>query len=253
MPTDAKAHTMHLLLAPVLLLGAAQEILCPGSYGGHLQGIATSPAHDSIYWSFTVALVKTDPDGNITAKVDAPSHQGDLTVLDDKLYVAVNLGAFNLEPGKADSWVYVYDTKDLALLAKHPVPEAVHGAGGITWNGEVFVVVGGLPLKYEANHIFLYDRDFKFLGQRDLATGYTKMGIQTACFLNGEYWFGTYHKEQALLRADPAFQLKARYDVDGEWGIAPWNDGTVLLGVSELGDAPRTYRGKALLSTLPKP
>lgn len=241
---------LHAILTPILLICATQEILCPGSYGGHLQGIATDDAHN-IYWSFTVALVKTDPSGAVLAQVDAPSHQGDLTVVEGKLYVAVNLGAFNLEPGKADSWVYVYDRDTLALLEKHPVPEAVHGAGGITWHDGAFVVVGGLPLRHEANHIFRYDKDFKFLGQVDLPTGYTRMGIQTACFLNGEFWFGTYHGEKSLLRADASFQLTARYDLDGEWGIAPWKDGSVLLGVSEIGDAPRTYRGKAIVATLP--
>ena len=78
----------------------AEIIQCDGDYGGHLQGITVDGA-GLIYWSFTVDLVKTDRTGKVLAHITAPSHHGDLTVDDGKLYVAVNLGDFNKEPGYA--------------------------------------------------------------------------------------------------------------------------------------------------------
>ena len=61
---------------------------------------------------------------------------------DTRLYVAVNLGRFNDPKGNADSWVYVYNSDDLVLLAKHPVEEVFHGAGGIGFSNGHFYVVG---------------------------------------------------------------------------------------------------------------
>ena len=74
---------MYCLLAAMLVAGlgqgsGTQEIACPGIYGGHLQGIATD-VDWNIYWSFTVALVKTNRAGELLRTVPAPSHQGDLT------------------------------------------------------------------------------------------------------------------------------------------------------------------------------
>ena len=34
------------------------QVVCSGTYGGHLQGITTD--NTNIYWSFTTSLVKTD-------------------------------------------------------------------------------------------------------------------------------------------------------------------------------------------------
>jgi hypothetical protein len=55
----------------------SEEIKCPGTYGGHLQGIATDEERN-IYWSFTVTIVKTDKTGKVLKTVKAPNHQGDL-------------------------------------------------------------------------------------------------------------------------------------------------------------------------------
>lgn len=109
---------MTILSILALVLSAlGTEIVCPGEYGGHLQGLATD-SDRNIYWSFTVALVKTTKEGRLLKTVEAPTHQGDLVYVEGKLYVAVNLGQFNEEAGEADSWVYEYDADSLALLTK---------------------------------------------------------------------------------------------------------------------------------------
>lgn len=232
------------------VLGATAEIVCPGSYGGHLQGLATDEARN-IYWSFTVVIVKTDAEGNLLQKVDAPTHQGGLCVAQGKLCVAVNLGKFNLEPGSADSWLYVYDTETLALLEKRAVPEVVHGAGGVTWHDGAYAIVGGLPPGHNENYVYRYGPDFRFIERRVLQSGYTMMGIQTACYLDGAYWFGIYGAQRALLRSDADFGNVKRIEIDGSYGIAPWIPGQWLRGKGVKADTPGQHCGAALVELLP--
>ena len=88
------------VLAHAGIAGLPATIKCEGSYGGHLQG--TDARGTNIWWSFTKKIVRTDLSGRVLASCDAPSHQGDLCVKGDTLYVAVNRGRFNTET-KGDS------------------------------------------------------------------------------------------------------------------------------------------------------
>lgn len=178
-----------LLVAPSLFAAPAQRIACPGGYGGHLQGIATDGAN--VYWSFTTEIVKTDGAGKLLATQKAPSHQGDLCYKDGVVYVAVNRGRFNHEKG-AVSEVRSYDAQTLKHLKTWPLPEMPHGAGGMTWRGDRFFVVGGLPATHECNYVYEYTRDFAFVKRHDLKTGFTLMGIQTAAYEEGRFLFGIY-------------------------------------------------------------
>ena len=167
-----------------------REIVCEGVYGGHLQGVATDGTN--IYWSFTVEVVKTDLKGRLLATTGkVPSHHGDLCVRDGRVYVAVNLGKFNYE-NRGDSHVYAYDAKTLAKVGEWPLPECVHGAGGMTHDGNHFFVVGGLPATHEKNYVYEYDAGFAFVRRHELATGFTLMGIQTADWRDGRFLFGIY-------------------------------------------------------------
>lgn len=71
------------LLATVLLHTATalaadwQPVTCEGTFPHHLQGVCTDQ-QDSIYWSFTTKLVKTDRSGKIVKQVDVANHHGDL-------------------------------------------------------------------------------------------------------------------------------------------------------------------------------
>ncbi|MBO7686757.1 MAG: hypothetical protein J6V72_10260, partial [Kiritimatiellae bacterium] len=165
------------------------KIVCEGDYGGHLQGLATDG--ESVYWSFTVAVVKTDLTGKILVSRAAPSHQGDLCYKDGVVYVAVNLGRFNTE-ARGVSQVTAYDAKTLEPLKTIPLPEMPHGAGGMTWKGDKFYIIGGLPLKHEKNYVYEYTSDFKFVKRHDLDTGFTWMGIQTAAHEDNTFYFGIY-------------------------------------------------------------
>jgi hypothetical protein len=222
------------------------QIPCPGSYGGHLQGIAVEDG-SAIYWSFTTALVKTDTKGQLLAKVSVPSHHGDLTFHGGKVYVAVNLGEFNREAGHARSWMYVYDAKKLALVSRHRLPEVVHGAGGVAFHNGSFFVVGGLPEGYKVNYVYEYDAKFKFSKRHTIRSGYTLMGIQTACFWRGFWWFGCYGKPQALLKTDPSFRLAGKYDFDCALGIVGLSDEKCLIGRSLKGEG-KGRRGQVFLA-----
>ena len=65
------------------------------------------------------------------------------------------------------------------------------------------------------------------------------MGIQTACFFEGRWWFGCYGDR--LLVTDASFELEGVYDVDFGCGIAAGEGGRLLRGVS-LG----RWQGKAM-------
>lgn len=217
------------MLASALVLTVPNVIVCPGTYGGHLQGVATDDDLN-IYWSFTVALVKTDRTGKVLKTVEADNHHGDLTWTGGKVYVAVNLGKFNEEPGAADSRVYVYDDQGLALLEKHPVQEAVHGAGGMDHRDGHFYVVGGLPASYEENYVYEYDGDFRFVQRHVISSGQTHLGIQTAAYMDDQWWFGCYEKEEGLLRTDGAFNLLGRHDPNFSVGIAVGREASACAG-----------------------
>jgi hypothetical protein len=205
------------------------QVVCPGTYGGHLQGITTDESN-AIYWSFTTDLVKTDLSGNLLVHVSVPTHHGDLTYHAGKLYVAVNLGAFNQEQGHAESWIYVYDAKALHLVSGHSIPEVVHGAGGLDYHRGRFFVVGGLPEGHTTNYVYAYDEAFSFVERHTVESGYTLKGIQTACHAQGYWWFGCYGEPPTLLKTDATFRLLGRYDFDCALGISGLSGDTLLIG-----------------------
>lgn len=205
------------------------EIACSGEYKHHLQGIAVDDA-GNIYWSFTTTLVKTDSQGALLEKVAVPSHYGDLTWHSGKVYVAVNLGKFNQEPGQAQSWVYVHDDSNLALLSKHAVPEVVHGAGGMEWHNGHFFVVGGLPSTHTANYVYEYTESFAFVKRHVIESGQTLLGIQTVCRSHdGTWWFGCYGRPAVTLRTDDNFKLLGNHIFDCAVGIARSKDDSKML------------------------
>jgi hypothetical protein len=145
------------------------------------------------------------------------------------VYVAVNLGKFNEPAGKADSWVFVYDAETLAELERHPVPELVHGAGGMGYHDGKFIVIGGLPPGVSENYIYEYNEAFEFRTRHVLASGYTLMGIQTVTHAADGWWFGCYGKPAVLLRSDEKFQFSGKWAFNASYGIAPLERGRFLI------------------------
>ena len=220
-----------LFAACTVLAQLPDKIVCEGDYGGHLQGVATDG--ESIYWSFTVAVVKTDLSGNILASRKAPSHQGDMCYKDGVVYVAVNLGKFNTET-RGVSQVTAYDAKTLEPLKTIPLHEMPHGAGGMTWKGDKFYIIGGLPLKHEKNYVYEYTSDFTFVKRHDLDTGFTWMGIQTAAYEDGTFYFGIYGSKgdpSGVLACPGDLSSWKRYTCGGSVGILKL-DGAYYVGSS---------------------
>lgn len=239
-------HFLTGLLAFIAIwTSGAERIVCGGEYSGHLQGIAVDG--ESIYWSFTSALVKTDLKGKVLASVDVVRHHGDLCVHDGKVYVAVNLTAFNrlCPPGK--NFVYEYRAEDLAFVRRYPVDEMIYGAGGIEFADGSFFVVGGLPDTEKSNLICEYTGDFKFK-RRIRLPGWTKRGIQTACFTQGKWFFGCYGNKDRAKVYDAQFQeLKPAKGKGTSIGMAVLPDGRIIVGRSLLlsakDETPRRYGG----------
>lgn len=237
-----------MLAASTLAAGEYREAVCEGAYPHHLQGVCVDG--QAIYWSFTTELVKTDLDGKLLKKVPVASHHGDLCHRDGKLYVAVNLGKFNDPKGNADSWVYVYNAADLSFVAKHATPEVFHGAGGMDHRDGHFFVVGGLPGDVQENYVYEYDGDFRFVKRHEIPSGQTHLGIQTAAFANGRWWFGCYgnpilvNGPAILLVTDPDFKMIGRYEFNCSVGIVGLPDGRFL--VAKDGVTPEKKRTGAL-------
>lgn len=214
-------------------------VYCQGTYPKHLQGFDVGA--ESIFWSWTNKLVKTDFNGKLEISIDADDHHGDLCIVGEKLFVAVNLGKFNQPTGQAKSWIYEYDANSLILLNKYPVPEAVHGAGGIAWKDGSFFVVGGLPKGYDENYIYEYDETFKFKGRHVLNSGYTLLGIQTIAWARDKWWMGCYGTPEVLLTADKDFSFIAKEEFNAALGITFIND-IPFVGSNELVDGK--HKGK---------
>ena len=212
-------------------------------YGGHLQGMTTD--YDKyLFWSHTTQVVKTDLIGNVLKTIDVPTHYGDLAYYNREVYVAVNFGKFNEEPGLADSWIYVYKASDLSFIEKHPVPEVVHGAGGIAIHNDRAMVVGGLPAlpKYTSNFVYEYDMNFNLRRIHILESGYTRLGIQTAAWSGGYWYFGCYSSPdnpngkvlKAEMDENDRLKLVSMYDLDMSYGLIGLGEDRFLYSNSSL-------------------
>lgn len=215
-----------LLTSWTLWASEGQSITCQGKHSHHLQGICVD--EQSIYWSFTTQLVKTDRAGKLQLQIPVANHHGDLCFEQGKLYVAVNLGRFNDADGNADSWIYVYQADTLTEIARHPIPQVRYGAGGIGVRGGKFYVVGGLPSGMQKNNVFEFDGQFQLVRHHQIDSGYTLMGIQTATFADSRWWFGCYGNPKILLVADENFHLLGRFEFDCSLGISVTPDGQML-------------------------
>lgn len=196
-----------------------------GTYPEHLQGICTNNS-DSIYWSWSNVFTRTDLSGRVLRKLSLPTaHLGSPCYNDGKVYVPVNFGVFDDPNGNADNWIYVYDSVSLSLLSTHPAPEVIYGAGGIAFDGERFIVVGGLPNgdAFTQNFVYEYDGNLDFVAEHTLNTGHTTLGIQTAAYNSGNWWFGCY--DEVLLKVAEDLSTFERFEnFECAVGLTPVSD-----------------------------
>ena len=210
------------ILGTLTCLSATDKIVCPGKHKRHLQGIAS--CDNKIYWSYTTKIICTDMSGKFINMVDAPSHQGDLCIADDKVYVAVNLGKFN-KLNKADNYVYVFD-KNLNFIEKIKINEMLCGLGGMEYyNGSFYLVGGGDPSE-PTFRIGKYSKDFKLEKMYYIPNGNSRLGVQTICYAYGKFWLGLYLQpncKDGLWEMDTDFNIVKKHNLGGSVGIVATN------------------------------
>jgi glycerophosphoryl diester phosphodiesterase len=203
-------------------------LTCEGKYPKHLQGVCLGE-DNTIFWSFTTQLVKTDFDGKVLKQIPVADHHGDLCLADGKIYVAVNLGKFNDPNGNAENWIIAYDPESLEEWKRYPVPEVTHGAGGIAYHAGKFIVVGGLAPGINENYLYEYDSNFAFQKRHSLSTGYTLMGIQTATFAHDRWWFGCYGDPKTLITTNADFADLKHVTFEASLGIVGIDSGRLVI------------------------
>lgn len=209
---------------------ATRTVACPGVYDGHLQGVAID-AEGDLYWSFTVALVKTDGDGTLLRSVAVPAHHGDLWTEDGVLYAAVNYPLDEARPATRSSFIYAYDSQNLALRWKKAITEPREGVGALAMRDGHFFVASGRRIKpFEHNTVYEYDANCDLVATHTLASGRTYLGIQTMAYADGTWWFGCYGNPPETLRATADFTFETRFEFDCALGIAPLPGGGFIVG-----------------------
>lgn len=217
------------VVPPRLKEGA--RIVCPGVYAGHLQGIATDG--ESIYWSFSEYVVRTDLGGKLLAKAKIPFHGGDPCWYRGRLYVPIGCD-FNRERPrgrKSNEWIYEFDA-GLKLVKKHRLRTFRYGAGGIAAHDGRFFVVGGRPPKLPGNTVWEYSASFTLLRRHHLDFD-SEVGIQTINRAFGKWYFGCYGTNGCAVVADDEFKVAGRVRPPLAVGMIPLADGLVLVGVAD--------------------
>ncbi len=104
-----------------------------------------------------------------------------------------------------------------------------------------FYVVGGLPAGVIENYVYEYRGDFQFIKRHVIESGWTSMGIQTAEWHAGAWWFGCYGDPRTLLTTDASFRLTGHFPFDCSLGIVVGGGEEFLIA-----DGPKTPEGRCL-------
>ena len=206
---------------------AFHDVECEGEYRHHLQGICTNDT-DSIFWSFTTTLVKTDLHGKVAKQIEVANHHGDLCFHDGKLYVAVNLGqASTIQtamPIHGSMFTTLTTLKELCPSTR--LQEVFHGAGGIGKLERPLLSSWAVCLMdFQENYVYEYDGEFKFVKKHVVKSGHTHLGIQTATYAYGKWMFGCYGNPKTLLVTDANFNMVGRHEFDCSLGIVRFPGG----------------------------
>lgn len=220
-----------------LVVKTVEEILCEGSYPGHIQGLDIDESH--IYWSFTTTLVKTDRQGRVRKAVSVPYHHGGVTVFDGNVFAA-------FMPGRK---VKVYNAENLDFLREHDVPEVRGFPGGMDYHDGHFYVAEGTRSSIFPE-VYKYDSDFRYVKTYTIPL-HVHIGIQTIGRFNGTWWLGIYDRAHPTVVLDDEFHVLAtRHDLPTAYGVKDWAEDSMVTGVSLSQD--QRYLGKALVRKVVK-
>ena len=93
-----------------------------------------------------------------------------------------------------------------------------------------FLIVGGLPPGYEDNHVYEFDRNFKFQKAHPIQSGYTLMGIQTIAYAHGYWWAGCYGNPVVTLQLNEDLKVINRHSIDTSVGMDALSKPHMLVG-----------------------
>lgn len=226
------------VLVAIAILGlnpaawAAEKIVCQGDGSGHLQGFDSDGQF--IYWSMFDNLIKTDYSGKVVAQRPVDPHHGDCCVHDGRVYVATS----NRTKERRGLYINVYDCRDLAPVAEHPIDfdnGGIGGIDGITFAHGFFYVGEGKPRdsEQEFNWIHKFTPDFQAV-EKFKIPGKTAYGIQAMTFAGDFFWLGTYSKERTY-QCDAQLKILAYQPVDvsvGVFGLPNTDSGELRLMVA---------------------
>ena len=154
---------------------------------GHMQGMAVSP--DAIYVSHMQGIFKLDRNGKLIKHVKAPSHTGDISYSDGKVYSAVAYYD-KVRHGKGCIAVYDEDLKETGRYELDKPWDAITVMGD--W---VYFGIGPNPQKaHRVNHIARIKKDFSGKPEVfdiDYGTS-THFGPQTLCN-DGRYIYASFY------------------------------------------------------------
>ena len=169
---------------------AYDSIKSDGKWPYHCQGVATDG--ESIYWSFTTVLVKSDLRGKTvdTFRIDR-GHMGDLCFHEGRLFVGVNNGSAP-DGTRIGDEVWEFDAMTLNRLKVHPTPQTIWCNNGVEWYDGHFWVVCNASQDCVYNYVFQYTPDFRFKCCRRIASGWTEHGVQAILLAKGKMMFACY-------------------------------------------------------------
>lgn len=220
-----------LILLSQGLCGAepVEPIRCQGWSSGHLQGLASDG--ESIFWSFTSIVYKTDYTGKVLLKKEVPGHHGDLCCHDGKLYVTVSFRlAKPVGIREYDAFIYIYNASDLSLVKKYDISNSVtFGVDGIEWFKDKFYVGDDKGKCIDVNHntILVFSPDFNLLERKEVP-GLTMYGVQTITWSGGYFWLGNYIRNSDT----PTLQL------DENLNFVAWHRMSIAIGALPLPKSP---------------
>lgn len=239
----------------------------------HMQGFATDPEQQYMYWSFTDSVVKTNYQSTVIAQCHVTGgHLGDIAYYQGKLYASY-LG--NALPGREwDDWssfkLYVFSAEDLRLerIIDMPVcdmmkscendPDDVYGfraIDGVTFgkdtegNEKMFVACALRNGEQFANQMLLQlTLDGVYETTHKIETGNTVFGIQTLDYdrETGEFWFTTYGRSEPYQAKETLYciapdlkTVRARYCYSSPYGFACIGGGKYFASVQSGKNADR--------------
>ena len=184
------------------------------SADAHVQGICCNDSE--IFLSFKNAIFKINWDGEVIKSVNVQPHAGDITYLDDHLFVSMS------EP--EGYGVFEYDD-DLNLVAKHKLENAPATDGIAFVDGYFFI--GGTSVGQKPhfdNQICQFDRQFNFI--RKMTVNFevpTHYGTQAIEGYEGTLIMAFYVAEGSkvqTIRTDTEMRVIERYSLFAGNGIA---------------------------------